>query len=659
MHLISARAERAYSRSILKRLKMSQTRSSANTFQIHTKNISSDNTHLRFSSHRAHKIEEEIQVYSHPRVHFRERTEEEQVLFARDDTSATKIFKNASDFQRREMVEQQHHRRRRRRRRSVDVENRIDFENNNNNNDTRFRNVLRKQRTNNRDLVCTIAHAKTFSQVLSGIQLTPTKRGGQKVKAWISNRGIGFITLDQSKSLKATAIFRRGTFERFRVGFGRGRNQEEEEDEEEEDEENEENEDDEADDGDEEEQRRGRGGGGGESTGERSDGRPRAARNNHANNGNEPPEEEEIKKYIGMSLDAFVDVLEMFANRSNGNALLGEDCAGGQTVSLSYPDRHGRVALESNSVRETTVIGGGGGSENQRGLRPLRQTTYADVATEANVFGEDEDEMNNEDDEDRDEFLRIGRALVTFVLPTTRWKEIIEDLEWANANVSLIATRDSLAFVSESSDIGSVKVDVDLSSLVEYSFREASSRGGDGGGGGGGGGGEGEGQTSNKRKQKWTYKQEFLKRSTMVPTHSGAVIATAGGTNNTFGQYRQTQTQGGGGPGGFHLPHHRVETDEAYKATTKISVGETGVLKVAHMLRLRALLGHHQSNAFGDTNATTADRNDGVGNSLRGGGGASTCNVPVTFVMAPSVVGDDHDDDGMGSDEEHEEYDAE
>ena len=535
------------------------------------------------------------------------------------------------------MVEQH-----RRRRRSDDVENRIGE------NNSRHRNVRKR-----RDLECTIAHAKTFSQVLSGIQLNPTKRGGQKVKAWISNRGIGFISLDQSKSLKATAIFRRGTFERFRVGFGGGRNQEEEEDEEDDEEENEENE---ADDGDDEEQRRVNGGGG-ESTGGGGDCRPRAARNNHANNGNEPPEEEEIKKYIGMSLDAFVDVLEMFANRSNGNALLGEDCAGGQTVSLSYPDRHGRVALESNSVRETTVIGGGGGSENQRGLRPLRQTTYADVATEANVFGEDEDEMNNEDDEDRDEFLRIGRALVTFVLPTTRWKEIIEDLEWANANVSLIATRDSLAFVSESSDIGSVKVDVDLSSLVEYSFREASSRGGDGGGGGGGG--EGEGQTSNKRKQKWTYKQEFLKRSTMVPTHSGAVIATAGGTNNTFGQYRQTQTQGGGGPGGFHLPHHRVETDEAYKATTKISVGETGVLKVAHMLRLRALLGHHQSNAFGDTNATTADRNDGVGNSLRGGGGASTCNVPVTFVMAPSVVGDDDDDDGMGSDEEHEEYDAE
>ena len=487
------------------------------------------------------------------------------------------------------------------------------------------------------------------------------------MKAWISNRGIGFISLDQSKSLKATAIFRRGTFERFRVGFGRN-NQEEEEDEEAEEEENEENDDDEADDGDDEEERRGGGGGGGEATGGGGDCRPRA-RNNNANNGNEPPEEEEIKKYIRMSLDAFVDVLEMFANRSaNGTTLLGEDCAGGQTVSLSYPDRHGRVALESNSVRETTVIGGGGGgSENQRGLRPLRQTTYADVATEANVFGEDEDEMNNEDDEDRDEFLRIGRALVTFVLPTTRWKEIIEDLEWANANVSLIATRDSLAFVSESSDIGSVKIDVDLSSLVEYFFREASPRGGEGGGGGrGGGDGGGEGQTSNKRKQKWTYKQEFLKRSTMVPTHSGAVIATAGGTNNTFGQYRQTQTQtqtqgGGGGAGGFHLPHHRhhhVETDEAYKATTKISVGETGVLKVAHMLRLRALLGHHQSNAFGDTNATTADQNDGVGNSLRRGGGASTCNVPVTFVMA-SVIGDDHDDDGMGSDEEHEEYDAE
>ena len=90
MHLISARAERAYSRSILKRLKMSQTLSSANTFQIHTKNISSDNTHLRFSSHRAHKIEEEIQIYyQKPRVHFRERTEEEQVLFARDASDKT------------------------------------------------------------------------------------------------------------------------------------------------------------------------------------------------------------------------------------------------------------------------------------------------------------------------------------------------------------------------------------------------------------------------------------------------------------------------------------------------------------------------------------------------------------------------------------------
>ena len=90
MHLISARSERAYSRSILKRLKMSQTRSSANTFQIHTKNISSDNTHLRFSSRRAHKIEEEIQIYyQKPRVHFRERAEEEQALFARDASDET------------------------------------------------------------------------------------------------------------------------------------------------------------------------------------------------------------------------------------------------------------------------------------------------------------------------------------------------------------------------------------------------------------------------------------------------------------------------------------------------------------------------------------------------------------------------------------------
>ena len=60
------------------------------------------------------------------------------------------------------------------------------------------------------------------------------------------------------------------------------------------------------------------------------------------------------------------------------------------------------------------------------------------------------------------------------------------------------------------------------------------------------------------------------------------------------------------------------------------------------MLRLRALLGHNQSNAFGNTHQT--QRN------LHHNGGASTCNVPVTFIMA-SVVGDD-DDDGMGSDDD-------
>jgi len=497
--------------------------------------------------------------------------------------------------------------------------------------DDSVRNARKRKR---RDLECTIAHAKTFSQVLSSIQLN-SKSHQQKVKVRISNKGIGFTCLDASKSLKAQATFRKETFERFRVGFfGRGRRggDDEEDEEEEGREEAEEEEEEEYDD---------------ENENARRENEHEANDENNARNAND---EVEVKKYVGMSLDAFVDVLEMFANRfSSSSSSAAEEFGAGQTVSLSYPDRHGRVALESNSVRETTIVGsGGGGNENQRGLRPLRQTTYADVATEANVFGEDEDEMNkNEDDEDRDEFLRVGRALVTFVLPTTRWKEIIEDLEWANANVTLIATRDSLAFVSESSDIGSVKVDVDLSSLVEYSFREAFSRGG-----------RGEGQASpGKRKQKWTYKQDFLKRSAMVPTHSGAVTSTAGGTNNAFGQYRQTQshtqTQGGGGGGGgggghfSHHRHHHVETDEAYQATTKISVGETGVLKVAHMLRLRALLGQHQSNAFGNANPQN-DGGERDANHHRGG--ASTCNVPVTFIMAP-IVGDDRDD-GMGSDDD-------
>ena len=68
---------------------MSKTLSSAQTFQTLLKNISSDNKHLCFSSHRAHKIEEEIQIYYHPCVHFCECTEEEQVLFAHDTSDKT------------------------------------------------------------------------------------------------------------------------------------------------------------------------------------------------------------------------------------------------------------------------------------------------------------------------------------------------------------------------------------------------------------------------------------------------------------------------------------------------------------------------------------------------------------------------------------------
>jgi len=65
------------------------------------------------------------------------------------------------------------------------------------------------------------------------------------------------------------------------------------------------------------------------------------------------------------------------------------------------------------------------------------------------------------------------------------------------------------------------------------------------------------------------------------------------------------------------------------------------------MLRLRALLGQHQSNAFGNANPQN-DGGERDANHHRGG--ASTCNVPVTFIMAP-IVGDDRDD-GMGSDDD-------
>ena len=95
--MISARSERAYSRSILKRLKMFKTLSSANTFRIRLKNISSDNTHLCFSSRRAHKIEEEIQIYSQLCVFTFASAQKRKSCFFAQNTSDKK-FQNFDRF---------------------------------------------------------------------------------------------------------------------------------------------------------------------------------------------------------------------------------------------------------------------------------------------------------------------------------------------------------------------------------------------------------------------------------------------------------------------------------------------------------------------------------------------------------------------------------
>ena len=493
----------------------------------------------------------------------------------------------------------------------------------------------RALKTNDSILKCEIEHIRTFTQILRAIQLS--KR--QKVQMQISQRGVQVAALDMSKSLKAQCVFRKETFKRFwsfndrEGGFeARATNadcddfvvRDGDDDDcddcgrvgDESRENNNKGDDRRRNDGDEINRRNNnKNNVGGNTTATNTVG---GKNSNNSNNGNsntvrggggENNERDEVRRF-GISLESFVDVLEMFATRTSSDG-------DGETLLMSYPDRHGRVALESNSTRETTVIDEHGGRSRAGGaLRPLRQTTYADVATEAPIEENENDDDDNtidaqrgEDGDDRDEFLRLGRAVVTFVLPTTRWKEIVEDLEWTSANVTLIATKDTLAFISESPEIGSMRVDVDLSSLVEYSFREKL------------------GNSTIQKRQKWTYKQDFLKRTTMVPTHSGG--GGGGGGQSAFGSsFRQTQTQGGGHASASapaHNTHHHRETDEAYQATTKISVGETGCLKVAHMLRLRAFGG------FGGENS--------------GGGGG---NVPVTFVMA-SIL---NIDDGMGSDDD-------
>ena len=149
------------------------------------------------------------------------------------------------------------------------------------------------------------------------------------MKVWMSRRGIGFIAFDASKSLKAQATFRKETFETFRFGFDGGLCSEEttlsvEEEEE----------------------------AGGEADARTTTTTTTGKRRRRNNLGSHENPGEEMKKYIGMSLDAFVDVLEMFANRSASSVRRRVDWPNG----ILRADRHGRVALESNSVRETMVI---------------------------------------------------------------------------------------------------------------------------------------------------------------------------------------------------------------------------------------------------------------------------------------------------------------
>ena len=194
------------------------------------------------------------------------------------------------------------------------------------------------------------------------------------------------------------------------------------------------------------------------------------------------------------------------------------------------------------------------------GGREFRQCVYAEIAPEMMPEGEG-----------RGEEMSFRDEANAFMLPPATLKEIVDDLEWPSGDVEIEIDHGVLRFSASGAEIGELTVDVDTSEgrLTEFTCREPSA---------------------------WRYKYRFLKSATAV------------GANFLAG----SSSGGAGGGGG-----------EEAVTMTRVSVSNTGFLKIVHLLHL--------------------NRNRIAFN----GGGLNESMVPVTFIISPveDVEEDDAEDD--------------
>jgi len=372
-----------------------------------------------------------------------------------------------------------------------------------------------------------VEHVRPFTHVLSALRLSKK----QLVRVGVSDRGVTFVAVDDSKSLQAQANFRAETFAAFSAN-------------------------------------------------------PAAAFSTHDRSARAAIAS---SAFFDVSLGALIDVLNVFA------PLDGET-----TVSIRWPDRDGKLVLAAAAERD-----GARPSD-----APVRNMTHASISPQDESSAPTHAEL----------VFRGERN--AFMVPTTTLKAIVDDLEWpsgGSSNSSASATsiamantpKNTLAFTARSPETGSLCVTVDVplnardgsdvsdtSCLSEFLCEEPGT---------------------------WRYRHRFLRAATAVPAH--LLVAPHRG--------RDGEGLGDGGGGGA-------------PTTTRVAIGEGGMLKVVHLVRL-ARSGSAPFDAFGGgaTGATAGTRGEGThahsagagsenpSFSARGMGGRGSVVVPITFVAYP------------------------
>ena len=382
-----------------------------------------------------------------------------------------------------------------------------------------------------------VEHVRPFTHVLSALRLSKK----QLVRVGVSDRGVTFVAVDDSKSLQAQANFRAETFAAFSAN-------------------------------------------------------PAAAFSTHDRSARAAIAS---SAFFDVSLGALIDVLNVFA------PLDGET-----TVSIRWPDRDGKLVLAAAAERD-----GARPSD-----APVRNMTHASISPQDESSAPTHAEL----------VFRGERN--AFMVPTTTLKAIVDDLEWpsgGSSNSSASATsiamantpKNTLAFTARSPETGSLCVTVDVplnardgsdvsdtSCLSEFLCEEPGT---------------------------WRYRHRFLRAATAVPAH--LLVAPHRG--------RDGEGLGDGGGGGA-------------PTTTRVAIGEGGMLKVVHLVRL-ARSGSAPFDAFGGgaTGATAGTRGEGThahsagagsenpSFSARGMGGRGSVVVPITFVAYPEEEEEENGDD--------------